>query len=101
LENDKSSVLEARGLQAPQGLLLYDMTAMKWKDDYDANLGPYERSNLVKSFYNSGSLDKVEWSSDAVKGLFVRQGLSGNGNGNVNDPSQFYSLHVSAVTNKS
>jgi len=73
--------------QAPQGMLLYDMTAMKWKDDYDASLGPYERSNLVKSFYKSGSLDKVEWSSDVVKNLFVRQGSSGNGNGSVNNPN--------------
>lgn len=70
---------------APHGLLLFDMTAMKWKDDYDANLGPYERSNLVKSFYKSGSLDKVAWSSDVVKSLFVKEASSGGGNGNMND----------------
>jgi hypothetical protein len=72
--------------KAPQGLLVFDMTAMKWVDAYDATLGAYEAPEVVKSWYAKGSLDKVQWSSDAVKGLFVtaKQGTTpeeGAGNG--------------------
>jgi hypothetical protein len=56
---------------APQGLLLFDMTTLQWKDSYDANAAAYERASDLKTWYSNGSLDKVEWSSDEVRKLFA------------------------------
>ncbi len=56
---------------APQGLLLFDMTTLEWKDSYDATAAAYERHSDLKAWYGNGSLGKVEWSSDEVRKLFV------------------------------
>jgi hypothetical protein len=37
---------------APQGLLLFDMTALEWKDSYDANAAAYERNETVQKWYD-------------------------------------------------
>ncbi|KAK5659364.1 hypothetical protein OQA88_1457 [Cercophora sp. LCS_1] len=55
--------------QAPQGLLLFDMTMMEWKDAYDAEADDYVRADLIKSRHNDG-LEKMEWSSPEVQKLF-------------------------------
>jgi hypothetical protein len=39
---------------APQGLILFDMTSLEWKDMYAANTAEYERANSLKDWYNSG-----------------------------------------------
>lgn len=39
---------------APQGLLLFDATELKWKDSYDADAAPYERSAELKKWYSDG-----------------------------------------------
>lgn len=39
---------------APQGLLVFDMTAMKWKDSYDASAAAYESADDLKNWYNNG-----------------------------------------------
>ena len=39
---------------APQGLQLFDMTEMKWKDSYDADAAPYERPAAIKTWYSNG-----------------------------------------------
>jgi hypothetical protein len=39
---------------APQGLLLFDMTEMKWKDSYDPNAADYERPPDLKTWYSNG-----------------------------------------------
>ncbi|KAK1750183.1 hypothetical protein QBC47DRAFT_426430 [Echria macrotheca] len=36
---------------AKQGLLLFDMTAMKWSDSYDAGAAAYEAPDTIKSWY--------------------------------------------------
>ena len=56
---------------APQGLLVYDMTAMKWTDAYDASADAYESPETVKSWYAQDSLKSVQWSSDEVAALFA------------------------------
>ena len=37
----------------PQGLGVFDVTEMKWKDSYDAAAGPYSTSAMVKQYYAS------------------------------------------------
>ncbi len=39
---------------APQGLLLFDMTEMKWKDSYDANAADYQRAADIGAWYKNG-----------------------------------------------
>jgi hypothetical protein len=39
---------------ASQGLLLFDMTELKWKDSYDANAAAYERAADIKAWYSNG-----------------------------------------------
>ena len=39
---------------APQGLLLFDMATMTWKDSYDANAAAYEQAEVIKSWYGNG-----------------------------------------------
>lgn len=39
---------------APQGLMLFDMTEMKWKENYDADAAAYEQPAEIKSWYDNG-----------------------------------------------
>lgn len=38
--------------QAPNGLLIFDMTAMKWTDSYDAQAAAYESPEAVRDWYS-------------------------------------------------
>ena len=44
---------------APQGLILFDMTSLEWKDTYAASTDEYERANSLKDWYNSGCASSV------------------------------------------
>ncbi|KAK4039558.1 hypothetical protein C8A01DRAFT_36432 [Parachaetomium inaequale] len=68
---------------APQGLTLFDMTDLKWKDSYDADAAAYERAPDIKTWYTNGSFDAVEWSSDSVQRLFVTKSTTDS-----QDPAQ-------------
>lgn len=39
---------------ATNGLMLFDMTTLTWKDSYDANAGEYERAQYLRDWYGSG-----------------------------------------------
>ena len=56
---------------APPGLQVFDMTKLLWKNEYDANAVDYAKPEEIANWYNNGSLEKVVWSSDEVKSLFV------------------------------
>ncbi|KAK0638453.1 hypothetical protein B0T16DRAFT_421214 [Cercophora newfieldiana] len=72
---------------APNGLLVFDMTAMAWRDSYDANAAAYEAPDAVQSWYSKGSLDSVEWSSEDVKRLFAVVNEPGDFDPAPNQPS--------------
>ncbi|KAK3290355.1 uncharacterized protein B0H64DRAFT_63622 [Chaetomium fimeti] len=72
---------------APQGLLLFDMTEMKWKTSYDANAAAYERATVIDTWYNNGSLDVVEWSSNAVRDMFASKSTTDPGSTSSPSPS--------------
>ncbi|KAH6856878.1 hypothetical protein B0I37DRAFT_85929 [Chaetomium sp. MPI-CAGE-AT-0009] len=61
---------------APQGLLLFDMTTLEWKDSYDANAAAYERSKTIQDWYSDNTLDKIDWSSPELQNLFVSASAS-------------------------
>ncbi|KAK4185204.1 hypothetical protein QBC35DRAFT_504122 [Podospora australis] len=56
---------------APQGLLLFDMTTLTWKYDYEANDKEYESADSIKEWYKAGSMANVQWASPEVKKLFA------------------------------
>jgi hypothetical protein len=39
---------------ATQGLQLFDVTEMEWKDSYDANAPAYQRAPVIEAWYNNG-----------------------------------------------
>jgi len=59
--------------EAPNGLLLFDMSTLKWKDSYDANAAAYQRADAIKGWYSKDSMDKVEWADGDVQKLFATE----------------------------
>lgn len=43
---------------APQGLLIFDMTAQVWKDNYDAKAKEYVRAKRLEDWYQRGSVSR-------------------------------------------
>ncbi|KAF6830065.1 kelch repeat protein [Colletotrichum plurivorum] len=50
----------------PQGLGVFDLTGLEWKTQYDAGAAPYETPDIVKSWYDEGSV-----LSSAAQTLFL------------------------------
>lgn len=38
----------------PQGLGIFDLTRLAWKDEYDAAAADYDSPDIVKSWYDEG-----------------------------------------------
>ncbi|KAK4149394.1 hypothetical protein C8A00DRAFT_18906 [Chaetomidium leptoderma] len=72
---------------APQGLLLFDMTEMKWKDSFNADAADYERAATIKTWYSDNSLDAVQWSSDEVRQMFKIKSTDPPSPSSTADPS--------------
>ncbi|KAK4676343.1 hypothetical protein QC764_0087450 [Podospora pseudoanserina] len=56
---------------APQGLLVFDMTAQTWNDNYDGKAKNYVRAKTLDEWYQNGGMDKVFWSSEQARALFA------------------------------
>ncbi|KAL1841535.1 hypothetical protein VTJ49DRAFT_6964 [Mycothermus thermophilus] len=54
---------------APNGLPLFGMSTLTWKDAYDADAGEYDRAQSISDWYSSGELEKVQWSAVAPRAL--------------------------------
>lgn len=59
--------------EAPNGLLLFDMSTLKWKDSYDANAAGYQRADVIKAWYSKGSMDNVEWADADLQKVFATE----------------------------
>lgn len=59
--------------EAPNGLLLFDMSTLKWKNSYDADATAYQRADVIKAWYSKGSMDKIEWVDGDVQKLFATE----------------------------
>ncbi|KAH8887945.1 hypothetical protein GQ53DRAFT_264931 [Thozetella sp. PMI_491] len=55
----------------PQGLGVFDLPSLSLKSSYDPESGVYDSPQAVKEWYSKGGLDLVQWSSEAVKSLFI------------------------------
>lgn len=86
-----------------EGIGVFDMTALKFKDSYEANTKPYEPPEMIQSFYNDKSVKVPEsdsiletlilcrskqypatWTSSAVRELF-QKGFKSNQAPNTTD----------------
>ncbi|KAK4171211.1 hypothetical protein QBC36DRAFT_340409 [Triangularia setosa] len=71
---------------APQGLMVFDMSSMTWKYDYDANAGDYESPQVIKDWYKNGSLNNVKWSSPKLQQVFAPGSSSNPSPDNTDSP---------------
>jgi hypothetical protein len=74
----------------PQGLGVFDMTALTWGTNYDANAPAYDAPNVIKQAYASPF--EVQWSSSEVRDLFMKvsnttQPPGGSSSGDKNQAS--------------
>ncbi|MCJ1346403.1 hypothetical protein MMC31_004619 [Peltigera leucophlebia] len=68
-----------------EGIGVFDMTALKFKDSYEANTKPYEPPEMIQSFYNDKSKRyPATWTSSAVRELF-QKGFKSNQAPNTTD----------------
>ncbi|CAP68208.1 uncharacterized protein PODANS_7_4690 [Podospora anserina S mat+] len=61
----------------PQGLLLFNMTSLRWQLEYFVEgdlVSGYERASTIRNWYQNGSLDRVQWSSEKVQRMFGGSG---------------------------
>ncbi|KAK1971557.1 kelch repeat protein [Colletotrichum sublineola] len=70
----------------PQGVGVFDLTDLKWKDEYNADAPRYDSPEAIKTWYNDGNLASVQY-SEGVEGL-MKSGTSGSSffSGSVSTP---------------
>ncbi|KAL8636037.1 MAG: hypothetical protein Q9226_009297 [Calogaya cf. arnoldii] len=69
-----------------QGLGVFDLTAMRWSDRYNADAESYETPAVVKAWYAVNGRSTRNWDSPAVQRLFL-QDTSGRGEADTPPPS--------------
>ena len=55
-----------------QGLGIFDLTEMQWKDKYDADAPPYESPDVVKAWYRANGTATQDWDDPDVQKLFEK-----------------------------
>ena len=54
-----------------QGIGIFDLTDMSWKDGYDADAEAYTSPETIKSYYNEHGMEpKTGWDSSDVQAIF-------------------------------
>ena len=55
-----------------EGIKIFDLTALRWTNYYNASAAPYTAPTAVAAHYAAGSRYPSAWSSDGLKNLFVK-----------------------------
>ena len=55
----------------PNGIGIFDMTAMEWKAKYDADAAPYVTPDVVKTYYRENARFPAKWDNELVKAWFT------------------------------
>jgi hypothetical protein len=50
-----------------QGVGVFDLSTMEWKDHYNASAAPYATPDVVKTWYNENGLYPASWSNATVE----------------------------------
>jgi hypothetical protein len=53
-----------------QGIGIFDMSMLTWKDAYDAQASAYEQPQAVAAWYTTANSDSVDWVSDDLRSFF-------------------------------
>lgn len=59
-----------------QGIGVFDLTTMQWKNTYDADAKPYVTPNAVKSWYATNGPYPTAWDDPVVEGFFTQSSTS-------------------------
>ena len=78
---NQSQLINSRDIWT-QGIGVFDLTAMQWKDSYDANAEPYMTPDAVKSWYSANGPHPMVWDDPAVEGYFTQSSTSSAGSSN-------------------
>ena len=54
----------------PQGIGVYDLSALEWKTAYDADAEPYVTPDIIKQYYQANGSEPAEWTDEGVKAWF-------------------------------
>ena len=54
-----------------QGIGIFDLTAMEWKEEYDPAAAPYVTPDAVKAFYQRNGRGPASWSNSVVQAWFT------------------------------
>ena len=57
----------------PQGLGVFDLTAMEWKEEYDPAAAPYVTPDPVKAYYQRNGRDPASWNNGVVQAWFTEK----------------------------
>lgn len=70
----------------PNGLGIFDMSALIWKMDYDNTAAPYEPSSLVADYYAGGERFPPNWGDPALQVIFNKTMANGTGGDDGTNP---------------
>lgn len=80
-----------------QGLGIFDLTDMFWKNQYNASADPYDTPKMVRDWYAQGGVDSVSWTNEEIKAMFKpgtsrtadpSNGTGSGGESSTNDHSE-------------
>ncbi len=71
--SDKATSNPYNNLPDPwlQGIGIFDLTAMEWKEEYDPAAPPYVTPDAVKSYYQRNGRGPASWSNGVVQAWFT------------------------------
>ena len=70
-----------------QGLGIFDLTAMEWKEEYDTAAAPYVTPDAVKAYYQRHGRGPASWTNDIVQAWFTEVTSYHTDSGNHTDSS--------------
>jgi Kelch motif len=84
---NQSELINSRDIWT-QGIGVFDLTAMQWKDNYDTNAQPYMTPDAVKSWYAANGPYPSVWDDPAVEDFFTQSSIDpSNGGANLGGAS--------------
>ena len=69
-----------------QGLGIFDLTAMEWKEEYDPAAAPYVTPDVVKAYYQRNGRGPASWTNDIVQAWFTKTTWDHTDSRNYTDP---------------
>ncbi|KAF6833795.1 kelch repeat protein [Colletotrichum musicola] len=72
----------------PEGLGIFDLTRLVWKDEYYSTAHEYDSPDIVKSWYNEGVLETVTYNEDVASLLGISAVAAKEAHLDENDPEK-------------